>query len=411
MVLLRPGLGLKRWLLLLMLALVLFSLGVGFAMAVSISPKALPALRMITLAGLLPIVRGAIFILAGSAIGGVAVYHIYRWVILGSSQRYGDIDILTAVDLLQHRQRGPHIVAIGGGTGVSTLLRGLKRITGNLTAIVTITDDGGSSGRLRHDLDMPAPGDARSCLVALSESGPLLEELFDYRFKLGSDLNGHNLGNLLLAALFDGRGGLQEGLDAAAQLLTVSGKVVPVSNNKGLILMGETVLGDVLRGETAVGHTAELLRSVWLEPKEADTNAAALEAIRKAELIVIGPGSLFTSVIPNFLLREMREAMAASQAPKVFVCNVATQKYETEGFGVQEHLDSFQMHTGVAVSHVLVNSNVRDLPEEWNQVAVQCTRQIDGFEGDVMLVDVVDETRPTRHDPEKTATVLRAIAN
>ena len=319
------------------------------------------------------------------------------------------MDILTAVDLVQHRQRGHHIVAIGGGTGVSTLLRGLKRETGNLTAIVTIADDGGSSGRLRDDLDMPAPGDARNCLVALSESVPLMEELFDYRFNSGAGLDGHNLGNLLLAALYEGRGGFQEGLDAAAQLLAVSGKVVPVSNNKELILMGESVSGDVLRGESAVGHNPDSLRSIWLEPKEAIANDAALEAIRQAELIVIGPGSLYTSIIPNFLLADIREAMTESQAVKVFVCNVATQPYETDGYGVAEHLGAFLAHTGVSVSHVLVNSNVRNLPAEWDQVAVPSSAYISGFEGRVVLEDVVDITRPTRHDPTKTALAIMSV--
>ena len=173
-VLLRPGLGLKRWLGLLAISALLFGLGVGFSMAVSISPRILPLLRDLTLGDLSPMMRGSIFMVAGVALGVTAVYHIYRWVALGVSRRRGNMDILTAVDTHQHLRRGPSIVAIGGGTGVSTLLRGLKQVTSNLTAIVTIADDGGSSGRLRDELDMPAPGDARNCLIALSESGPLM---------------------------------------------------------------------------------------------------------------------------------------------------------------------------------------------------------------------------------------------
>ena len=241
-VLLRPGLGLKRWLLLLGIGAILFSLGVGFEMAIPISPKILPILRTLTLSDLSPMMRGAVFMLAGVASGGVALYYIYTWVVIGASHRRGDTDILTAVDLHQHSQRGPRIVAIGGGTGVSTLLRGLKRTTGNLTAIVTIADDGGSSGRLRDELSMPAPGDVRNCLVALSESESLMGEIFSYRFNSGSDLNGHSLGNLLLAALYEKRGGLHEGLEAAARLLGALGRVIPVSNDPNLILMGETVL-------------------------------------------------------------------------------------------------------------------------------------------------------------------------
>lgn len=394
-----------------MLGLALFSLGVGFTMAISISPKVLPLLRMLTLSELSPIVRGAVFIVAGAALGGVAVYHIYKWVVMGTSQKRGDVDILTAVDVKQHLARGPHIVAIGGGTGVSTLLRGLKRETSNLTAIVTMADDGGSSGRLRDDFGMLPPGDARNCLIALSESGPLMEELFDYRFDSGSDLNGHSLGNLLLAALYDSRGGMHEGLEAAAQLLAVSGKVVPVSNDKSLFLMGETVSGHILRGESEVGHAPDPLRRVWIEPEVAVAGEAALEAILQADLIVIGPGSLYTSIIPNFLLGGVAEALEASSAPKVFVCNVATQPHETDGYSVAEHLRVFQAHSGVSLTHLVVNNNVQVLPEEWHQVAVPPVSQIHGFGGAIVLADVVDTSFPTRHDPYKLTTTVMSIGH
>ena len=409
-VMLRPGLGLKRWLALLVISLALFSLGVGFAMAISISPQILPVLRTLTLGGFPPMVRGAVFIVAGLMSGGLAGYHIYRWTVTGASQRRGGMDILTAVDIAQHRDRGPRIVAIGGGTGVSTILRGLKRETGNLTAIVTIADDGGSSGRLRDDLGMPAPGDARNCLIALSESGPPMEELFDYRFNSGSNLNGHSLGNLLLAALYDGRGGMQAGLEAAAQLLAVSGKVIPVSDDSSLVVMGETVSGQILSGESEVGHAPDPLQRVWIEPEGAYANLAALQAIQQADLIVIGPGSLYTSIIPNFLLPDISEAVLESQAPKIFVCNVATQPHETDGYGVEEHLKVFQEHSGVTISHLLVNSTVSELPKEWNQVAVPSISKIDGFEGIVVLADLVDDDRPTRHHPQKVAQAIMRIA-
>lgn len=409
-VLLRPGLGLKRWLLLLVLSMALFSIGVGFAMAIPISPKFLPILGTVTLGGLTPLVRGTVFIVAGVALGALSVHQVYMWISSGVSQRRGDVDILTAVGQMQHRQRGPRIVAIGGGTGVSTLLRGLKQMSGNLTAIVTIADDGGSSGRLRQDMHMPPPGDARNCLIALSEAGSLMEEVFDYRFSVDSHLNGHSLGNLLLAALYDRRGGFQEGLEAAAQLLNVSGKVVPVSNSIGLVLVGETISGQILMGESAVGHAPDPLKCVWLEPKGAVANDAALEAIRQSELIVIGPGSLYTSIIPNFLLPEIGEAVTASHALKVFVCNVATQPHETDCYGVEEHINVFQAHTGVNVTHLLVNNRVQELPAEWNQTALRPVYEVDGFSGRVILADVVDDDFPTRHDPTKLAKVISTVS-
>ena len=209
--------------------------------------------------------------------------------------------------------------------------------------------------------------------------------------------------------LYEKQGGFQEGLEAAAEILAVSGRVVPVSNNIGLVLMGETVSGRVLKGESAVGHAPDPLRRIWLEPASAVANEAALEAIRQAELIVIGPGSLYTSIIPNFLLPEIGEAVAASQAPTVFVCNVATQPYETDGFGAAEHLMAFQAHSGVSVSHVVVNSKTRDLPQEWGQAAVPHVSHIAGFKGAVIAADVVNDGFPTRHDPYKLADVLMSI--
>ena len=312
--------------------------------------------------------------------------------------------------MYQHKENGLRIVTIGGGTGQSTVLRGLKRKTTELTAIIPVSDDGGSSGRLRKDFQMPPPGDARNCLVALSEGDPMMEELFNHRFNGNSSLDGHSLGNLLLAALYEKTGGFSEGLEAAAKLLSLSGRVVPVSNETGLVLMGRTISGDVLVGESSVGQAPDPLERVWTEPEGTAAGEDALEAIALAELIVIGPGSLYTSVIPCFLLQGMSEAITASQVPKVFVCNVATQPHETDGYGVQEHLDAFQVHSGVAVTHVLVNSNVEDLPNDWGQTAIAPFERIDGFVGEVVLADVVDEDIRTRHDPDKLATALMEIA-
>ena len=352
---------------------------------------------------------GGASMLAGAALAALAVRGVYGWVVRGTSLRREGVDILTAVDMMQRRGRGPRVVTIGGGTGMSTLLRGLKHWTTNLTAIVTVADDGGSSGRLRDDLRMPPPGDARNCLVALSEAGPVIEGLFDYRFNSGSHLDGHSLGNLLLAALYEKQGGFQEGLDAAARILAVSGTVVPVSSQVGLVLMGETASGAVLTGESEVGRTSEPLRRIWLEPDGAAAGEAALRAIRNADLIVIGPGSLYTSILPNFLLREIGGAVAASDAPSILVCNVATQPHETDGYDAGHHLAEFRAHSGVSVSHFLVNSNVRVLPNEWNQAAVPAVSQVEGFRGVLVSADVVNDDFPVRHDPYKLAGALMSI--
>ena len=319
------------------------------------------------------------------------------------------MDITLNADHMRNSEQGPRIVAIGGGTGVSTLLRGLKHRTGNLTAIVTVADDGGSSGKLREQLHMPPPGDARSCLVALSEAGPLMDELLDYRFNDESLLGGHSVGNLLLAALHEKYGGFQEALEAAAILLGASGRVLPVSNRADLVLMGETASGAVLRGESAVGLAPEPIRRIWLEPDGARANEAALNAIRQADLIVIGPGSLYTSILPNFLLPEIGEAVAASDAPTVLVCNVATQLHETDGFDAADHLIAFQAHSGISVSHFLVNNKARETPGELHQTPVPPASKEDGFHGVLVSADVVDDDMPVRHDPHKLVDALMDI--
>ena len=406
---LRPGLGLKRWLALLGAGAALFSLGVALLIQPPADVSAVDVTGWLTFGALAAALLGGAFMVAGAALAAVAGHGVYRWVVWGVSLRREGVDIVTAVDMMQRRVRGPRVVAIGGGTGMSTLLRGLKHWTANLTAIVTVADDGGSSGRLRDDLRMPPPGDARSCLVALSEADPVIEGLFDYRFSSSSHLGGHSLGNLLLAALCEKQGGFQEGLEAAARILAVSGTVVPVSNQVGLVLMGETTSGAVLTGESEVGQTPEPVRRIWLEPEGAAAGEAALKAIRHADLIVIGPGSLYTSILPNFLLREIGGAVAASDAPSVLVCNVATQPHETDGYDAGRHLSEFRAHSGVAVSHFLVNSSVRELIEGWDQAAVPAVTQVEGFRGVLVSADVVNDDFPVRHDSHKLAGALMSI--
>jgi uncharacterized cofD-like protein len=307
-------------------------------------------------------------------------------------------------DLYQYRTRirGPKVVAVGGGTGLATLLRGLKEYTRHITAVVTVADDGGSSGRLRRDLAIPPPGDARNCLVALSDVEPLMERLMQYRFSNGAGIEGHNLGNLLLAALTDMEGGFDQGLQAAARLLGVNGQVLPSTLTADVVLSGETLHGQVVHGESNVGTSEVPLRRVWLEPEALEANAEAVGAVREADIIVIGPGSLYTSVIPNFLVRELSEAIQASHAPKVFVCNVATQPGETDGYGVVEHLVAFTEHSGVSVTHLLVNQNVEDIPEDSGQSAVPAALP-SGFSGRFISADLVDETSRTHHDSGKLA--------
>lgn len=402
---LRPGLGLKRWLILFSMGVAFIGLGIGFAIATPISPRILAIGRILTFKFLPPLVRGGIFIGIGLIMLLVAVVRIYRLAEAKLRRRREGVSLIEALHTDSLLERGPRVVAIGGGTGLSTLLRGLKHHTAHITAIVTVADDGGSSGRLRVELGIPPPGDARNCLVALSEAEPMMERLMSYRFQKGEILGGHSVGNLLLAALIQMEGSLGKALEAASALLAVRGRIVPVSERPDLMLRGETEDGEVILGESHLGEGGKHLKRVWLEPGDASPSPLALEAIAQADLIVIGPGSLFTSIIPNFLIPGIAEAVNASRAPKVFVCNVATQPGETEGYSVGEHLRVFQEHTGVKITHLLVNSNVRPLPAEWKQEAVRPERP-PHFQGVYVEADLVNEAQRTRHDPEKLAQCL-----
>jgi uncharacterized cofD-like protein len=410
LMLLRPGIGLKRWLALAALGLTILGLGASFGLSFSLSGNILAIGRAITFSDILPnIWRGVIFIGVGSAIFLVAGFMFYRRVAFAFSYVPGNPAILQNLSRHLDRSRGPKLVVIGGGTGLSTLLRGVKHYTEDITAIVTVADDGGSSGRLRSEIGISPPGDARQCLIALSESEPLMEQVLSYRFVSDGELHGHSLGNLLLAALTDTYGNFHEALQVMAKLLAVKGRVVPATNYPDLKIMAETKNGETLDGESAIGHAGQPLTKLWIEPEGCEVNPAAAQAILDADAIVIGPGSLYTSVLPNFLVPGIAEATRASTAMKIFVCNVATQHGETDKLSGPEHLGIFVLHSGVQPTHFLVNNNALPIPKDSQQTAISAERP-NGFAGEVVMNDLVDTAMPTRHDPEKLASVLMGIA-
>lgn len=249
----------------------------------------------------------------------------------------------------------PAIVAMGGGTGLSVLLSGLKHYTGNLTAVVTVADDGGSSGRLRREIGVPPPGDIRNCLVALAEDESLMGSLFQYRFEEGP-LAGHSFGNLFLAALTKVTGDFEEAVRLSSKILATCGTVLPASLDQ-VWLKARMADGRMVAGQSSIASLHEPCRRIWLEPADARPTEAVLMAISNADLIVVGPGSLFTSIIPNFLIREISEAVAAADCPRLFVCNVMTQPGETQGFTATDHLVALTGHAGMdVVDAVLVNT-------------------------------------------------------
>ena len=263
------------------------------------------------------------------------------------------------------RGRGPKIVAIGGGTGLSVLLDGLRRYTENLTAIVTVADDGGSSGRLRRDMDLLPPGDFRNCLVAMSDSDSLLAELFQYRFSEGNGLKGHSFGNLFIAAMSDITGNFDDALLESSRVLAVRGRVVP-STTVGLELSARFTDGSVVRGESNITKQAGEIERLMIEPKSAQAHPRAVEAIRQADIVVIGPGSLYTSVLPNLMIRGMSEAVTGSDAVVVYLCNVATEVGETAGYTVADHLAALQRHT--PYGHRRLRDGKRQSGGVWNAI-------------------------------------------
>jgi len=318
--------------------------------------------------------------------------------------------------LLDRRLRGGYkVVAIGGGTGLSTLLRGLKRSTTNLTAVVTVTDDGGSSGRLQKELGILPPGDIRNCLVALADDEALVTDLFQYRFSEGQGLSGHSFGNLFLAAMSGITGNFDTAVKESSRVLNIKGRVLP-STLETVRLCAEFGDGRVVRGETNISSSHEPIARLFLEPAAPKPLAEVLEAIADADAIVLGPGSLYTSVLPNFLVEGIAQAVADSRALKVYICNVMTQPGETDAFTAAAHVRALLMQTGQRVCDtVIVNDEPpRRLLEayaEEGQVPVVPDRTALAALGvRVVGAAVISETQTVRHDPQRLAeVVLRLI--
>ena len=252
-----------------------------------------------------------------------------------------DTFLVDALRAKQKLNRGPNIVAIGGGTGLSSLLKGLKRYSSRITAIVTVADDGGSSGVLRRELGVQPPGDIRNCLAALATEEPLIKGLFQYRFSSGSGLEGHSFGNLFLSALTAITGSLETAISASSRVLAVQGQVVPATN-VDVRLWAELEDGERIEGESAIGKAQKPITRIGCDPPQPPALPRALEAIKNAEIILIGPGSLYTSVLPNLLVPEIVKAIARSKVPKLYICNLMTQPGETDGLDVTGHVRAIE---------------------------------------------------------------------
>ena len=252
-----------------------------------------------------------------------------------------DTFLVDALRVKSKLSKGPNIVAIGGGTGLSTLLKGLKNYSSNISAIVTVTDDGGSSGVLRKQLGVQPPGDIRNCLAALSNEEPMLTRLFQYRFSRGDGLEGHTFGNLFLSALTTITGSLERAVQASSKVLSVQGQVIPATGID-VMLWAELVSGEKIFGESLISKSMQPINRIGCIPENPPALPAALEAIREADLIVLGPGSLFTSLLPNLLVPEIVEALLKNKSPKIYISNLMTQPGETDGLDVFQHIKSIE---------------------------------------------------------------------
>jgi len=402
-----PGIGIKRWLLLAFAGAVLLAYSALFAWGVFSSPGLLRALGM----GWLEKRHLAAVVLAadGLAVGLLALLvGAWRvWVFQRTTP-----ESAAAIRAAARLARGPRVVAVGGGNGLAALLRGLKAHTSNLTAVVTMADDGGSSGRLRRDMGMPPPGDLRNCLVALADDESLISRLFQYRFENGGELQGHSFGNLFLAALTAVTGDFERAVRESTHVLKVRGRVLP-STLDDVTLHAQLEDGRAVAGESSITAAARLPRRVWLEPERPRALPQALTALRDADLVVLGPGSLYTSVLPNVLIPEVREALQRTRAWVVYVCNVMTEPGETDGYSAADHLEALYRH-GLrgAVDIVVVNdAPVRpDLVAAYGRAGaapVACDRErLRALGVKVVTAPVVAESDVVRHDPARLAEVL-----
>jgi uncharacterized cofD-like protein len=398
----------KRWLVLLLIGVVSMGLGISYVLREAYLTYTLPgAFYYLTLQFFPRWGRGLFFMSLALSLVGVATWKLNQSLLYSFVRPDRERSVAQTIYNKRILGRGPKIVAIGGGTGLSMLLRGLKDYTSNLTAIVTVADDGGSTGRLRKDFGVIAPGDIRQCIAALAEAEPLMSKLFQYRFEKAEGLEGHSFGNLFIVAMAEVTGNFETAVHEVSRVLNTRGTILP-STLQDVTLSAETHEDELVHGEHNISERGAAIRRLFLNPHNAPGHPDAVRAILEADLVVIGPGSLYTSVLPNLLVHDIQKAVIASQGMRVFVCNVATQHGETDGFGVVEHIEALERHAGKGIVHAVVaNTNiVTDLPETWRSapVYVDRARTIPGVR--LVEADVIAEENRYRHDPQKLAAAL-----
>ncbi len=411
-----PGIGVKRWFLVILAGITL--VGAGLAVYLLEIYRSvpdtwwLPIVTFLSLRFLERWLRVLIFSGLGVSLIGLGIWGLNRS-LLKPFLRPGQ-KLVDQVSDYRRRERGPRIVVIGGGHGIATVLRGLKDHTNNLTAVVSVMDDGGSSGILRRDLGILPPGDIRDCLAALSDDEALLTQLFRYRFGEDTGLSGHNFGNLFITALSDITGSFEKAIAESGRALSVHGKVLPATLHD-VKLVADIQLPNNQNevrviGESQIPTTSGRIRRVWLEPDNADAYPPVIQALLAADMIIIGPGSLYTSILPNILVKDLQAAIKSSRALKIFVSNVTTQRGETDLYTTGDHIRSLEELVGCELVDIIVCNSWYDATFK---NSVQWVRVDDALQRDprLYLSNLADPDQPEHHDAVKLAQVLMDLYN
>jgi uncharacterized cofD-like protein len=411
-----PGIGVKRWFLVLLAGITLLGTGLAFYLldVYRTAPKTwwLPILSFVSLRFLTRPWRIVIFASIGFGLTGLGIWKLNR-ALMVPFLRPG-LRLVDQVTNFRRREHGPRIVAIGGGHGIATVLRGLKGYTNNLTAVVSVADDGGSSGELRRSLGILPPGDIRNCLAALSDDEALLTQLFQYRFGEDTGLGGHSFGNLFISALSDITGSFEKAIAESGRALSVHGQVLPATLHN-VRLVADVQLQHAqtevrVEGESKIPMAAGRVRRIWLEPDNPSAYPPVIQAVLAADMIIIGPGSLYTSILPNLLVGDLLEAIRSSRAMKLFISNLATEQGETDMYTCGDHIRSLEELVGSELVDLIVCNSWYDKKLEKGMQWVRVDETIE-HDSRLYVSDLADHRQPEHHDAVKLAEVLMDLYN
>ncbi len=402
------GIGVKRWFFALFVSVLCEALGLVFG---TLHLLGVPGFADAPMRGWLL----TIFFLAAGFVLFVLALIGFSTNILAPYRTQLPAPIIDVVYSHSRRNKGTKVVAVGGGTGLPAVLKGLKAFTSNITAIVTVADDGGSSGRLRRELGVLPPGDLRNNIAALSDDENLMTQLFQYRFQ-GGDIDGHSFGNLFISALSGVTGSLEKALVETERVLNIKGRVLPATladvTLSAHIQLPNSRKPVIIHGESAIGSANGHIEEVYLVPRTVEAYHGSVQAILNADIVVIGPGSLYTSILPNLLIEGITSALRSTSALKVYICNIATQPSETIDYNVADHIIALEQHIGRGIFQIVLANNaypVRNAGENTHYVLPAPPNHEVAQRYEIHYTDLVDTERPWRHDPQKLVKAILSL--